>query len=165
MPVASLVRFGTSFAPLAKVIPFRMPAAKVPTPTAPAPISYVTAMANWLISKKVEPLRMLTENWDGEGAPRPDDAAIARAERIVRWAMDHALDIEDVSPDVLGGVAVFLHGHFAPHRRAWVALMNDGGDCIVTSLRDAGRWRGPLDDDALTRVATFLIDDSDDETE
>jgi hypothetical protein len=122
-------------------------------------------MADWLVAKRVAPMRALADDWDGEGAPKPSDDAIARAGHIVQWALAKSVDVEDVSADVLGGVAVLLSGHLAPHRQAWISLMNDGGDCVVTSELGAGRWRGPLDADALTRVDAFLSVAGDDESE
>ena len=76
-------------------------------------------------------LRGLPDDWDGEGAPKPNVESLSRAKEVIDWALDRALVIEDVDADVLGGVAVWLVSAAGSRRRAWIACMNDGQDTLV----------------------------------
>lgn len=73
----------------------------------------------------------LQDNWDDEGAPRPDNDAIERAFKVLDWAESRLVEIIDVDVDVLGGVAVRLWK--APDKMLWIACMNNKHDTAVWS--------------------------------
>lgn len=85
----------------------------------PSPRDMLTALTN------------LQDNWDDEGAPKPDNDAISRASRILAWAELRSVDVLDVDADVLGGVAVRVWQ--APDKVLWLACMNNGQDTAVWS--------------------------------
>jgi hypothetical protein len=81
----------------------------------------------------LEDLKQLEDDWDGEGAPKPSDAAIERTANVLRWAEERCLQVSDVDADVLGGVAVRLRTPEPGPLTVWVALMNNGRDTAVWS--------------------------------
>ena len=83
------------------------------------------------VRQDVDALRMLADNWDNEGAPRPSDDALERAQAVLRWVEEARLDSFNVTvePDVLGGVGVMVRSR--NDRGVWVACMNNGRDTVV----------------------------------
>ena len=103
-------------------------------------------------------LRTWLDNWDGEGAPKPSDAAISRAEEILSLALlNEEIRVTDADADVLGGVALWLAGPSAT-ARAWISFMNNGVDTLV--LSDNGRiLHYPWDATAPKHLEAFLRGD------
>lgn len=113
----------------------------------------------------LEDLRTCRDDWDDEGAPRPDSTAIDRAVAILKWADAEGLVVYDVDADVRGGVSIILQ---AEHRRAWIACMNGGDDTTVMSVRGQVRDHcmfslGSVD--GRERVLGFLRSSADGEAE
>ncbi len=73
----------------------------------------------------------LQDNWDGEGAPRPNAAAIKRARGFFTAGAAAGLEFE-VDVDVLGGMALMFYGR--SDYSLWVACFNSGQDTIVGSF-------------------------------
>ena len=105
---------------------------------------------------ELDDMKDLLDNWDDEGASSPADASIARAHELLRWIEAvglHKLDVS-VSPDALGGVAVWIYR--SDDIRVWLACMNDrpdyvlfdGGESVITA---------PWQESAKTAVCEFLL--------
>lgn len=77
-------------------------------------------------------LSSLTDDWDGEGAPKPSTDAIERA-RAILGALEHGIDVDEVEvdADVLGGVALIVRS--PQGKSVWIACMNNGKDTVVFS--------------------------------
>ena len=104
----------------------------------------------------LEEMRGLSDDWDGEGAPKPEPPAIIRAQDVLRWAEDADLQVFDVSvdTDVLGGVAVWICRPDA--KSVWVSCMNNGRDTVVFS-EDGRISASSWDDAARESVLEFLL--------
>lgn len=107
------------------------------------------------VSYQLERLKRLAADWDGEGAPKPSRGAIAGASKVVAWVTAAGLEVTDVDADVLGGVAVYLHGS-ATGRSAWIACMNDGTSTVVLSSGRAVEDSAVLTDNSREGIVTFL---------
>jgi hypothetical protein len=105
--------------------------------------------------------RTYPNNWDDEGAPAPDAAAVDHAEAVVDWAKQNGLTVAEVDADVMGGIAVFLASS-PPGRSAWIACMNKGGDTAVLSegSRGGDHFMFSLGDESANRVLRFLTGES-----
>jgi hypothetical protein len=53
-------------------------------------------------------LARLPEDWDGEGAPKPSEIALAQAGFLLGQLRRTAVEIEYVDPDVMGGIEIGL---------------------------------------------------------
>ncbi len=89
---------------------------------------------------RLEELSSLREGWDGEvgvaPAPAPSPIALRHAQDVLFAAMLEDVNILEVDPDVLGGVAVWLscprgHADGCATRWAWVDCRNSGTVGIV----------------------------------
>lgn len=84
--------------------------------------------------------------------PLPSPDAVHTASGVLAWLWAHGLSVESISPDVLGGVAIYVDGNGG---RAWIAIMNNGGRTIVLT-RSRKSTGYPLSDDTLSQMKTFL---------
>ena len=99
-------------------------------------------------------LRAMPQDWDGEGAPRPNEGAIQRAEAILSRARAGNVHVADVDADVLGGVVIRLAGA-SSDMKAWISFMNSGTDTLILSrLGDVSHL--PWDQNAYPVLEAFL---------
>lgn len=58
---------------------------------------------------KIEELARLPDDWDGDGAPRPSDAAARSARGFLREAAAHGLSPDTILADVIGGITLTFY--------------------------------------------------------
>lgn len=85
------------------------------------------------LEREVRQLNNLADNWDGEGAPKPDDASVADAAQIIGAAALDGVQPSSVDPDVLGGVGLYFDSPTGEH--AWVSLMNTGLRAVLFAYK------------------------------
>lgn len=108
-------------------------------------------------NSRLDELSRLQDGWDGEDAPRPSSDAIRRANGVIRWAAINRVRTSYIDSDVLGGVAIFVHGQSIHRdREVWFSIKNDNQDTLVASAGDAVVWHAMLTADSVARAAAFL---------
>lgn len=77
-------------------------------------------MLNETVFIKLDKLRNLTEDWDGEGAPKPSQSSVDTAKSIIGEIIKFGIDPKmEIDADVFGGVSVTI----GP---VWFSFMNNG---------------------------------------
>ena len=106
--------------------------------------------------RELASLEGLADDWDGEGAPAPNADSIAWATDVTSWALSLGEIEIEVSPDVLGGVGVWL---VKGGREASLGRHND--EYFATFVLSDGHQiagHGRLDDNGRSDVARFLAE-------
>lgn len=83
------------------------------------------------INEKFAALELLEDNFDDEGAEKPNEIAFKAAYEVVGWAFENWLDITDIDADVLGGIAVWL-GNII-----WISCSNRGS--VTATINHSGK--------------------------
>jgi hypothetical protein len=104
---------------------------------------------------RLSEIAKLPDGWDGDNAPRPDDAAVGQAMRLINWLRAEMVVISDVGPDVMGGVAIFAQGTTGD-KDAWFACMNGGAYSVVLSDSNGVSSSAMLGDTVREQALRFL---------
>ncbi len=83
-----------------------------------------------MLSSQLAALRLLSDNWDGDGAIAPNEYSRSTAARILNEIMGSGSVPDEVDSDVMGGVAIMMHSDSLP-RSAWFVMPNRGEPRVV----------------------------------
>ena len=102
-----------------------------------------------MLAKQLEQLATLEVNWDGHGAPVPNDGAMKIAYEAVTISQEFSFPDARVTPDVEGGVAVYFFGGATIDDGGWshqagILIDNDGD--MVLYLRDRSKDGSDISD-------------------
>ena len=113
------------------------------------------------LQRQIEQCIALQDDWDDDGATAPTVAAGQRATETVRLLLEGSLVPDEVTPDAMGGLAVWLSagGRDTPiHRWVWVSCPNSGG--VHAILDDRAKGVAPraivFNSESIAEIASFL---------
>lgn len=92
---------------------------------------------------QLEQLSLLSDDWDGEGAPAPYPATIARASRILDQALAARLFAPEIDPDVIGGVSLLFSTSSSRGFGVAVIVRLHGGSLTISCSASAMNQRTP----------------------
>lgn len=84
-------------------------------------------------SEWVKELRLIKDNFDSEGAEKPNEKVIQRIEKIIQLLEINKISILDVDPDVMGGAAIIIGTDDEPEH-IWISCMNSGDNSINPTI-------------------------------
>jgi hypothetical protein len=79
---------------------------------------------------KIEEIEKLEIGWN-DNDPIPDRESIIRAKNIISWLENNKVIIDDIDPDVLGGISIVAFNSNKDYQ-VWFSILNSG-DSIVES--------------------------------
>ena len=101
----------------------------------------------------LEDASTLEDNWDEEGAPKPAVHTLLEAQHIITRAQFESIQVDSISPDVLGGLGVFLSN---TDTSIWIALHNDGEHSLVIGIQGLVTSERYLRDTSWLRIKSFF---------
>lgn len=108
------------------------------------------------ILNDLENLKFLDDNWDNEGAPKPNQASFKQAEETIIWLLEQQnLIITSIDPDVIGGIGIFVGASGQFSRTAWIAHHNNGVSTLILVDND-NVYHGPWNLETRNNICSFL---------
>lgn len=105
-------------------------------------------------SKEIEELRNTSDNWEGYGAPAPTAEALMLAEAVVCTLDQYGFDIEDIGPDAMGGVDIYVP---LKNKDAWIMIKNDNNAIFLTTHSKAS-YRDDRDSIIVSDLNQMICD-------
>jgi len=92
------------------------------------------------LTRKLEELLLLPDDWNGQGAPAPSLDAIEMARAILTQEPPHGTMETQISADVDGGLALYFFGGNRMDDHGWrhqtgILVSNDGEACVYQKDR------------------------------
>jgi hypothetical protein len=102
-----------------------------------------------------EHLRQLADDWDGDGAPRPNDEAIRRVHELEVSVKGRGFVLTEVDADVLGGVTAIVRAGNSGRSIA-CTFLNSGKSAIVWIDGDRVVHHSNISCEELEKAFVFL---------